>query len=116
MLQPQASSDPVTAYSLIAGPGAGQSSFDFDCLLEPARKAARVGPRIVRSITEDAGLQGFIYLEGASTRRYIFSRIKQQQAGLYRNAVFALTGISAEPVCVGSYSDLSSNTHSMPTI
>lgn len=46
-------------------------------------------PRLIRSIVAQAGLGRFVYLEGRSGKRYVFSSISAEQASLYDRAVFA---------------------------
>lgn len=49
--------------------------------------------RVVRSVVAEAGLSRFVYLHGASGKRYVFSSIQPQQAALYDRALFAATAI-----------------------
>ena len=51
--------------------------------------AARHMPRLIRSVVDEAGLGRFVYLQGGSGRRYVFSSIRREQAGLYDRALFA---------------------------
>ena len=46
-------------------------------------------PRLVKSVVDEAGLGKFVYLQGASGKRYVFSSIRREQATLYDHALFA---------------------------
>jgi len=46
-------------------------------------------PRMIKSVVDEAGLGKFVYLQGVSGRRYVFSSIRREQAALYDNALFA---------------------------
>ena len=46
-------------------------------------------PRMIKSVVDEAGLGKFVYLQGASGRRYVFSSIRREQAALYDQALFA---------------------------
>ncbi len=48
-------------------------------------------PRMIKSVVDEAGLGKFVYLQGASGRRYVFSSIRREQASLYDRALFAAT-------------------------
>ncbi|MEO0546896.1 MAG: hypothetical protein AAF035_08100 [Pseudomonadota bacterium] len=54
--------------------------------------------RIIRSVVEEAGLGRFIYLQGRSGQRYVFSSIEGRQAAMYRDALFAVIDDSGSPV------------------
>ena len=45
--------------------------------------------RLIKSVVDEAGLGKFVYLQGASGRRYVFSAIRLEQAALYDHALFA---------------------------
>ncbi|MEL6503638.1 MAG: hypothetical protein AAFQ10_04195 [Pseudomonadota bacterium] len=49
--------------------------------------------RVVRSVVAEAGLNRFVYLHGASGKRYVFSSIQPEQAALYDRALFAATAV-----------------------
>ena len=46
-------------------------------------------PRMIKSVVDEAGLGKFVYLQGKSGRRYVFSSIRREQASLYDHALFA---------------------------
>ncbi|MEP1207263.1 MAG: hypothetical protein ABJM29_06805 [Rhizobiaceae bacterium] len=46
-------------------------------------------PRMIKSVVDEAGLGRFVYLQGNSGRRYVFSSIRREQASLYDHALFA---------------------------
>ena len=46
-------------------------------------------PKFIRSVVAEAGLGRFVYMFGLSGRRYVFSPISAEQAGLYDQAIFA---------------------------
>ena len=48
-------------------------------------------PRMIKSVVDEAGLGKFVYLQGISGRRYVFSSIRPEQAALYDHALFAVT-------------------------
>ncbi|NKB50732.1 MAG: hypothetical protein GKR97_00670 [Rhizobiaceae bacterium] len=48
-------------------------------------------PRMIKSVVDEAGLGKFVYLQGSSGRRYVFSSIRREQASLYDHALFAAT-------------------------
>ena len=48
-------------------------------------------PRMIKSVVDEAGLGKFVYLQGVSGRRYVFSSIRPEQAALYDHALFAVT-------------------------
>jgi len=85
-----------------------QQELTFDTLHAKPQSRANVAvgfmepdveaPRFTRSVVEEAGLGRFVYLKGASGKRYVFSAIEPQQAFLYESAVFAMTGITGECV------------------
>lgn len=79
-----------------------QHNFPFEAALNPyapmpSMKLVSSGfeepcvaqPRFVRSVVEAEGLGRFVYLQGRSGRRYVFSSITVEQAALYENAIFA---------------------------
>ena len=49
-------------------------------------------PRMIKSVVDEAGLGKFVYLQGNSGRRYVFSSIRREQAALYDHALFAVAG------------------------
>ena len=49
-------------------------------------------PRMIKSVVDEAGLGKFVYLQGLSGRRYVFSSVRREQAALYDHALFAATG------------------------
>jgi hypothetical protein len=49
-------------------------------------------PRLIRSVVDEAGLGKFVYLQGTSGRRYVFSSIRPEQASLYDHALIAIAG------------------------
>ena len=49
-------------------------------------------PRMIKSVVDEAGLGKFVYLQGNSGRRYVFSSIRREQAALYDHALFAAAG------------------------
>ena len=55
-------------------------------------------PRFVRSVVEAEGLGRFVYLQGRSGRRYVFSSITVAQAALYENAIFAYARDDGSPI------------------
>ena len=52
-------------------------------------------PRMIKSVVDEAGLEKFVYLQGASGRRYVFSSIRREQAALYDHALFAAAGLGS---------------------
>jgi len=54
--------------------------------------------RLIRSVVEGAGLGKFVYLQGKSGRRYVFSSISNEQVSLYDRALFAATSVQANGV------------------
>ena len=63
----------------------------FDFQERDARWTETRSPRFVQSVVEEAGFGQFVYMFGASGRRYVFSAIKPEQAWLYEGAIFATT-------------------------
>lgn len=57
-------------------------------------------PRLIRSVVEEAGLGRFVYLQGLSGRRYVFSSINADQISLYDKALFAMTEAGGDVVKV----------------
>ncbi|MEE9315432.1 MAG: hypothetical protein V3V02_12365 [Rhizobiaceae bacterium] len=68
---------------------------------EPASAYEVVASRMIRSVVEEAGLGGFVYLQGFSGKRYVFSAIRPEQVALYDNALFAVSEPGGECVRVG---------------
>jgi len=64
-----------------------------------ANKVRRVS--VVRCAATRAGLGRFVYLQGRSGRRYVFSAITADQARLYGNGVFAAQSGEAGEVEIG---------------
>ncbi len=58
----------------------------------PNTKMALPTPRMIKSVVDEAGLGKFVYLQGQSGRRYVFSSIRREQAALYDQALFAVSG------------------------
>lgn len=61
--------------------------------------------RVVRSVVAEAGLSRFVYLNGASGRRYVFSSIQPNQVALYDKALFAATAIGGNVLRVSDKAD-----------
>ncbi|MEM9732101.1 MAG: hypothetical protein AAF903_01290 [Pseudomonadota bacterium] len=61
--------------------------------------------RVVRSVVAEAGLNRFVYLNGASGKRYVFSSIQPEQAGLYDRALFAATAVGGTVLRVSDRAD-----------
>lgn len=55
----------------------------------PSTGMALPTPRMIKSVVDEAGLGKFVYLQGSSGRRYVFSSIRREQAALYDHALFA---------------------------
>ncbi|MEO1398483.1 MAG: hypothetical protein AAFU56_06410 [Pseudomonadota bacterium] len=70
----------------------------FDDPAGPAFDGPMPLGRIIRSVVEEAGLGRFIYLQGRTGQRYVFSSIEGRQAGMYRDALFAVIDDSGAPV------------------
>ncbi len=68
---------------------------------EPETEYCAASPRMIRSVVEEAGFGRFVYLEGASGKRYVFSSIRSEQFSLYENAIFAATLPGEDSVRVG---------------
>ena len=82
-----------TGYSnLPFAPGYGATASGF---------AEAAAPRLIRSVVDEAGLGRFVYLQGNSGRRYVFSSIRRDQSGLYDHAVFAVTDTVSGSVTLG---------------
>ena len=79
---------PVSAFSALPAMGE-MGQLDFD--MRRARSPSSRSPRFVQSVVEEAGFGRFVYLYGASGRRYVFSAIEAEQAWLYEGAIFAMT-------------------------
>ncbi|MCJ8308814.1 MAG: hypothetical protein HRU27_01760 [Rhizobiaceae bacterium] len=83
------------------------------------RSASRAmpAPRMIKSVVDEAGLGKFVYLQGISGRRYVFSSIRPEQAALYDHALFAVTdwGQGEQPGIrvAASASDVSANGHAL---
>lgn len=60
-------------------------------------------PRLVRSVVDEAGLGKFVYLQGRSGRRYVFSSIRREQVALYDHALFACSDPSKGDVQVSQH-------------
>lgn len=73
------------------------ATYDAGRMTQAGQNCARVAaqqapaPRLVKSVVDEAGLGRFVYLQGASGRRYVFSSIRREQAALYDHALFAAT-------------------------
>ena len=74
-----------TQVALPFAPGYAPSALSGFCEHECRYDA----PRLIRSVVSEAGLGRFVYLQGKSERRYVFSAITPEQASLYDNALFA---------------------------
>ena len=74
-------------------------------------------PRMIKSVVDEAGLGKFVYLQGVSGRRYVFSSIRPEQAALYEHALFAVTdwgqGDNPGVRVAGSVKDLAVNGHAL---
>ncbi len=80
------------------------------CGLAEGRHVEEAGPLLVRSVVESAGLGRFVYLQGRSGKRYVFSQIKAEQVALYDNALFAVTtGMGGSVRVAGSVDELPAN-------
>ncbi len=80
-------------------PGDGASPI-AECR-EPGATFESAAPRMIRSVVEEAGLGRFVYLQGVSGKRFVFSSISPEQATLYDNALFAVTGPEGVLVRIG---------------
>lgn len=64
------------------------------------RRSGRFGDpsaaRLIKSVVDEAGLGKFVYLQGASGRRYVFSAIRLEQAALYDHALFAYSDTAVD--------------------
>ena len=71
-----------------------------DCAPQPRRGRCGIAPqsRLIRSVVEGAGLGRFVYLQGKSGRRYVFSSISNEQVALYDRALFAATRVDLHGV------------------
>ncbi|MGI9365596.1 MAG: hypothetical protein ACR2O8_10475 [Rhizobiaceae bacterium] len=73
------------------------ATYETGRVTETGQNCARIAvkqapaPRLVKSVVDEAGLGKFVYLQGASGRRYVFSSIRREQATLYDHALFAAT-------------------------
>ncbi len=77
---------------------------------EPGSAFGAKVPRMIRSVVEEAGLGGFVYLKGVSGKRYVFSSISPEQASLYDKALFAVTNSQGELMRIGEiFSELKSH-------
>ncbi len=63
---------------------------------------ATPAPRLVRSVVDEAGLGRFVYLQGKSGRRYVFSSIRREQVALYDHALFASSTPGSDEVQVSA--------------
>ena len=80
----------------------GETHVQVCGLQEPATAyTARSIPRLIRSVVSEAGLGHFVYLQGASGKRYVFSSISPEQVSLYDKALFAATVPGSDVVRVG---------------
>ena len=74
-------------------------------------------PRMIKSVVDEAGLGKFVYLQGVSGRRYVFSSIRPEQAALYDHALFAVTdwGQGEQPGVrvAASVEEVSANGHAL---
>ena len=74
-------------------------------------------PRMIKSVVDEAGLGKFVYLQGVSGRRYVFSSIRLEQAALYDHALFAVTdwgqGENPGVRVAASANDVSANGHAL---
>lgn len=61
--------------------------------------------QLISSVVSEAGLNRFVYLEGQSGKRFVFSSITRDQASLYNRAVFAACRPGQDDIRVGSSVD-----------
>jgi len=57
---------------------------------EPSRQT-QCAAKLIPSVADEAGLGRFVYMRGASGKRYVFSAISQEQVVLYDKALFAVS-------------------------
>lgn len=70
----------------------------------PYRDEKSAGPRLIRSVVDEVGLSRFVYLRGASGKRYVFSSISKDHLSSYPCAVFAATSARGD-VCIFQNTD-----------
>ena len=75
------------------------SRFQFDSVRRIQKRSTPL-PRLVRSVVDEAGLGRFVYLQGKSGRRYVFSSIRSEQVALYEHAIFAISDPGCDEVRV----------------
>ena len=57
-----------------------------------ARRATKPPLHLIRSVVEEAGMGRFVYLQGRSGHRYVFSSMDREEAQLFGRALFAIVG------------------------